>query len=534
MTLVAKLQEGRIPGGARALVVLFFVLLATGCAERSHAPAPGAGSGSVEVANRLPAWSAAEWSRAVVYFAIVDRFADGDPKNNRGVDRAGKGTFHGGDLAGLASRLDDLAELGINTLWLTPTVRNIDGFVTGAGFPDWGYHGYWADDFEQVDPRFGTEAELRHLVAEAHRRGIRVLLDVVYNHAGYGSHYLTDPRTASWLRSAEKGSCGEDDLTQCVAGLPDFRTDLPEVREYLLSAHLGLAKRVGLDGFRLDTVKHVEHDFWKLHRTRTRQELGAGFFLLGEVWGGDAGVLDPWFAGDELDAGFDFGFQGSALAFVRGRGRAVAFDRYLKSRERVRPGYLLAHFLSSHDVPGALYQLDGDLALFRLAAFLQMTVSGIPVVYYGEEVGRRGGDWPDNRSDMPWGALGIAPGAGQPRDEQLRSDYRRLIALRARYPELATGAHESLVADGDLLVFGRHDPATGSRVVVAVNRGAGEAEVTIPLPADWRGAQLHDVWGERPVVLDPTGEVARVSLAGRSGGVLVRDDASSAHPNSHP
>ena len=140
-----------------------------------------------------------------------------------------------------------------------------------------------------------------------------------------------------------------------------FRTEWPEVADYLMDAHLGLAARVGLDGFRLDTVKHVDHSFWQEHRRRTRDELGDGFFLVGEVWGGDAQSLDPWFSGDEMDAGFDFGFQGSVLAWVEGRGRTVAFDRYLKSRETVRDGHLLAHFLSSHDVPGALYQLQGCL-----------------------------------------------------------------------------------------------------------------------------------------------------------------------------
>jgi glycosidase len=145
-------------------------------------------------------------------------------------------------------------------------VQNIPGYVTGAGFPDWAYHGYWADDFTRLDPRFGTEDDLAALVRECHRRGMKVLLDVVYNHAGYGSRYLTDPRTRGWLRSSEAGTCGEDDLTQCVAGLPDFETERPEVAAWLLDAQLRWAERFRLDGFRLDTVKHVGHPFWQEHR----------------------------------------------------------------------------------------------------------------------------------------------------------------------------------------------------------------------------------------------------------------------------
>ena len=264
-----------------------------------------------------------------------------------------------------------------------------------------------------------------------------MLLDVVYNHAGYDSRLLTRPGHRGFFRSP----CGQDDLTSCIAGLPDLMTERPEVRDWLLGPSLERARRFGLDGFRLDTVKHVDHPFWQEHRRRLRAEVSPRFFLLGEVWGGDAQVLDPWFAPDELDAGFDFGFQGSALGWVQGRGRTVAFARYLESRNKVRPGHLLAHFLSSHDVEGGLSQLGGDVARFKLAAALQMTIGGLPVVFYGEEVGRDIGKWPMNRSDMPWGAGAVQPGAGVTRDEALRGWYQRLLAARRVHPALGHGTH---------------------------------------------------------------------------------------------
>jgi alpha-amylase len=470
-------------------------------------------------AAAAPAPAFTDWRDSVVYFVILDRFADGDAANNAGVDRNAKGTFHGGDLAGLTQQLDEIASLGITALWITPVVDNIDSFVTGAGFPDWGYHGYWADDFTKVDPRFGTEGELKQLVDEAHRRGIRVLLDVVYNHAGYNSRYMTDPKTKAWLRSNERGDCGSDDITTCVAGLPDFKTELAEVREYLFNAHLGMAKRTGVDGFRLDTVKHVTHDFWREHRQRVDAELGPNFFLLGEVWGGDAQSLDPWFAGNEMNAGFDFSFQGSTLGWLQGRGRTVAFDRYLKQREKVRGGYLLSHFLSSHDVPGALYQLEGDKQLFRLAALLQFTSAGLPMVYYGEEVGRAGGDWPDNRSDMPWGAKNVEPGAGDARDEALRADYRKLIAIRHAHPALSRGVHTAISTTGDLLVFSQKDEASGDEVIVAVNRGAEAAELTVPSP--WSVSAVTDVWsGEALSIQDGT---IHASVPAKQARIVARE-----------
>jgi alpha-amylase len=249
-----------------------------------------------------------------------------------------------------------------------------------------------------------------------------------------------------------------------------------------------------VDGFRLDTVKHVDHPFWKEHRRRSREMLGNGFFLLGEVWGGDAQVLDPWFEGDEMDAGFDFGFQGSVVGYLLGRGRTVAFDRYLSSRGKIREGYRVSHFLSSHDVPGALSLLGGNLGLFRLAAILQFTSWGIPMVYYGEEVARTGGNWPDNRSDMPWGSRNVLPGAGQPRDEALRSDYRRLIAIRRSHPALARGTHRALSTEGDLYVFVRQDASSADSVVVAVNRGSAPATARFAPPAEWKGASPEELW----------------------------------------
>ncbi|HEX7152921.1 MAG TPA: alpha-amylase family glycosyl hydrolase [Thermoanaerobaculia bacterium] len=495
------------------LAAALTALLLAGCAS-STAPAPAT---PVTVVP-LPTPRLAPWEESVLYFVVLDRFADGSQANNANVDLEAKGTFHGGDLAGLRQQLDEIADLGVNAIWITPVVDNIDGFVTGAGFPDWAYHGYWADDFTRMDPRFGTESELAAFVDAAHARGIRVLLDVVYNHAGYNSRYLTDPATKSWLRSNETGTCGSDDITSCVSGLPDFKTELPEVRKYLIDAHLALAKRVGLDGFRLDTVKHVTHEFWQEHRQRLDSEIGKDFFLLGEVWGGDAQSLDPWFAGDEMDAGFDFSFQGSTLGWLQGRGRTVAYDRYLKSREKVRSGFLLSHFLSSHDVPGALFQLGGDVELFRLAALLQLTTAGLPMIYYGEEVARSGGDWPDNRSDMPWGAKALVPGAGLPRDETLRNDYKKLIAIRKAHPALARGVHTAISTNGDLLAFSQiHE---NDEVIVAVNRGAEAAELVFPVPARWGSVtSVRDAWNGQSLPVT-NGEV-RTSVNGKRARIIV-------------
>jgi len=504
------------------------ILLLAGCAS-SGGPTPAAmpTEASVAAAPAHVVVPQSSWAEAILYFVVVDRYADGKSANNVEVDIAQKGYFHGGDLVGLRGQLDQLAELGVTALWLTPVVKNIPGYVTGAGFRDFGYHGYWADDFTALDARFGSEEELRQLVEASHARGIKVLLDVVYNHVGYESAYTKNPATRSWLRSSDPGGCGNDDLTQCLSGLPDLKTELPKVREYLFEAHLGLAQRTGLDGFRLDTVKHVEHDFWQEHRRRADALLGQDFFLLGEVWGGDGKVLDPYFAGDELDAGFDFGFQGSAIAFVEGRGRTVAFGRYLEKRQQdTRPDYLIAHYLGSHDTPTALFQLKGDVAKFRELAFLQLTTWGIPTLYYGDEVGRLGGDWPENRTDMPWGEQDLLPGKGKKRDEALRAYYRRLIEIRRAHPALWRGTQKTLASGADWLAFVRQDEGSeaGETLIVLANRASEAASVELELPPALAGAaSLHDeLSGEEfPVAAGKT----TISMSAQSGRILVRAES---------
>jgi alpha-amylase len=482
---------GRLRGRTACLATLALLALA-GCQS-------GAGGGS-QAASPVTVAPQRGWDDAIIYFVLVDRFADGDSTNNPNVQPDNPGGWHGGDLKGLAQRLDEIADLGATAIWINPVQLQIAEPVfasgpaetgTQAGFEHWGFHGYWMEDFARLDPQFGTEEDLRALVEAAHARGIKVLLDVVYNHAGYGARYVTDPKYAGWIRR-KPVDCGADPLTCQVGGLPDFVTENPEVADYLLSATIGIAERTGVDGFRLDTVKHIDHPFWQLHRARTRTALGDDFFLLGEVWGGSWQVLDEWFVNDELDAGFDFTFRG-CLGFVQGRGRSVAFASYLEKRHRVRDGYHLAHYLSSHDEPMALYELGYDKDRFRLCAALQMTSFGITVIYYGEEVGRDGSVWPTNRKNMPWGYRDIEPGGGVARDEDLRDYYKRLIEIRREHQALSRGDFTRLYTEGDLLVFQRVDEASGDAVVVALNRGSEAASVEVPVPGIWEGRAVREL-----------------------------------------
>lgn len=420
---------------------------------------------------------AADWRNEVLYFVMLDRFADGDPANNQTVDLDNPLAFHGGDLAGLTSRLDEIADLGATALWITPVVEQVAQPVDADGLPFHAHHGYWAEDFTRLDPRYGTEAELKALIDAAHAKGLKVLLDVVYNHVGYGADWTrTRPE---WLRQGE--DCGGDAITLCLSGLPDLRTELPEVRAALFDVHLGLAERVGADGFRLDTYKHISQDFWTEHRAQTRSRLGQDFFLMGEIWDADKYTAKAPFEQDTLDAVLDFGFRDRTLKFLSNIEDASRYSRYYVKRHDVAEGHVLAPFLSSHDVPLMLALLRGDTAKLRLGFALMMFSDGMPVITWGEEVGRKGGVWPANREAMAWGEDSAQlPGAGVARDEALRADVQALIALRRAEPDLRHAPIEVIAAQGDLLVLRK------GRVVLALNRGAD----TLPLPGlpdgDWR------------------------------------------------
>jgi alpha-amylase len=224
-----------------------------------------------------------DWSGEILYFVLIDRFADGDARNNQHVDRRNPGGYHGGDLKGLAQQLDELADLGVTALWINPVQLQMDRAMPAQAPPElrlpqfdhWGFHGYWIADFERMEPHFGSVDDLKNLVDEAKKRGIKVLLDVVYNHTGYFSKYEGRKTSTgeSWIRVGE-GNCEVDPVTCRVGGLPDLRTELPEVRDYVLNANIALARKTGVAGFRLDTYKHLASDFWLEHRRRTRELLG--------------------------------------------------------------------------------------------------------------------------------------------------------------------------------------------------------------------------------------------------------------------
>lgn len=453
-----------------------------------------------------------------LYLVLLDRFHDGDQAAFPGRDPADPLAFHGGDLAGLLEKLPYLADLGVTALWITPVHRQVAEPVGPEGERHWPLHGYWPEDHTTLDPRFGSEQDLRAVVEKAHALGLRVVLDVVTNHFGYGA---ASARDDALVRSNERGTCPDDggERTQCLFGLPDLRSEDPRVRALVVDWTTSWVERFGVDGFRLDAAKHVPPELlWEVHdraERLTRARGAPGFLALAEHWGATPGddVVRAYTESGAADTLFDFSFAGLVEGFLTGRLRAEALAHHLE-QWHAADGPPLVHSLDTHDTSTLVHRLGDDARhRYPLAAFLQMSVRGVPLVTWGDELARGGGEWPDNRGDMPWAKLDDDGGRA------LHGTWRALLHLRRRSPSLHSRAYAGVLAKTDdesgTIAFRRGD----DRLVI-VHRGPARARALEGLPP---GALLercvsHGAWSQSPLQVDDEG---RLSLEVPSDGAAV-------------
>lgn len=380
-----------------------------------------------------------DWDESVIYFMVTDRFFDGNESNNTasGAKTYGKdnaGLYHGGDFAGITQKLDYLEDLGINTIWITPIVENIPGVtVTDTGKEDVpynaAYHGYWASDFTKLNPTLGTEEEFQTLIDQAHNRGIRIMVDIVVNHAGYDTDF------GDMIRSGEDIVSGSDQKDS-LSNLPDFRTEDPAVSAQLVKWQTQWVKDFGIDYFRVDTVKHVENDTWaELKNALT--ETDPNFKMIGEYAGGGYASNGNTLGTGEMDSDLDFDFNDQATNFVKGNISSV--ESFLTSRNSgLNNTYMTGQFLGSHDEDGFKKKLldggmaeDAATAASMVAASLQITAKGQPVIYYGEEIGLTGlNNYPyqTNRYDFDWTMVNS--------DNKTYQHYKKMLSIRNAYTDV--------------------------------------------------------------------------------------------------
>lgn len=400
-----------------------------------------------------PSWA----QQAIVYQIFPDRF---HPGNGNGWRKAwSMGDIHGGTLQGIIDKLDYIADMGFNCIWLNPF------------FPDDSHHGYHATDYFSVEPRLGTLDDVRRLVAEAHARGIRLLLDFVANHWGREhptfQEALADRHSPYYDWYHWRQWPDEYETFFGVRELPQINVDNPEARQHLLEAAEFWLADVGFDGYRLDYALGPSHDFWRAFR-ETVKAANPEAWIFGEVV--ETPPVQLGYDG-RLDGTLDFLLmQALRNTFAFFKNGVATFDAFLQAHEAFFPDHFSRpSFLDNHDVNRFLWLVNGDRRKLQLAALCQFTLAGPPIVYYGTEVGL------SQERDVVQGARHVLEESRQPmrwgaaQDATLRRFYRNLIQFRLAHPVLWRGARRTLLVDDGAGVYAYERADEEERVVVALN-----------------------------------------------------------------
>lgn len=442
-----------------------------------------------------------DWVKDAVFYQIFpDRFARSDdpprlngytlpPENFQpwGAPPTRQG-FQGGDLYGAAEKLDYLADLGVNAIYLNPI------FASASN------HRYHTFDYYAVDPLLGGNAAFQHFLSEAHKRDIRVVLDGVFNHASRGffqfnhllecgaeSPYVDWFHVKKWPLHAYDEKKANYEAWWGHKALPKFNTDTPAVREFLWDVAVYWLEQ-GIDGWRLDVPNEIDDDaFWQEFRRRCRA-VNPEAYIVGELWE----EASRWLQGDQFDAQMNYNFTRLVYGFILGRemdqseaqrtgyGRmpALSAPRFAREmdhlfNEQYDWQIVLAqmNMLGSHDTPRVWTVARGDATAVRLIFLCQMTAPGAPNIYYGDEIGLPGGGDPDCRRAFPWHAP-------EQWDNDLLADVRRYVALRREKIALRRGDFQVLWAERGMVVYQRR--YEGQTAVIALNSSVRRQQFTLP------------------------------------------------------
>ncbi|MGN7979280.1 pullulanase-type alpha-1,6-glucosidase [Microbacterium sp. 22195] len=531
-----------------------------------------------------------------------------------GFDPTDKGFYQGGDLKGLRDRLDYIEGLGTTAIWLTPSFANKPVQGTGDNASA-GYHGYWVTDFTRIDPHLGTNAELESLIADAHARGIKVYFDIITNHTADVVDYAQkqysyidqatspykdadgkafdpadyagtdgfptldastsfpytpviadadkDAKTPAWLNDPtlyhNRGNStwsGESVTYGDFDGLDDLMTENPRVVDGFVKVYQDWVD-LGIDGFRIDTVKHVNFEFWKTWSTRVLDHAHAAgkkdFFMFGEVYDADPVKLAPYVRDTDMNSVLDFTFQSSAVSYASGnsaKGLQSLFagdDRYTTSDSSATA---LPTFLGNHDmgrVGSFLQRTDAPLQRTELANELMFLTRGQPVVYYGDEQGFAGpGGDKDARQTLfatqvdEYANQQLITGEQAGSVDRYSTDaplYRQIAALsklRAGIPALRDGAQiERYAASGaGVYAFSRVDAADKVEYLVAVNNATSAQ--TVDLTTLTSDASYAVQYGDGQAITTDAGARTSVTVPALSAVVWKADAPVSAPAEAAP
>ena len=447
----------------------------------------------------------------VIYLIMPDRFADGDTTNDdpaasRGLlDRRNLHRYHGGDLAGVRSRLPYLKELGVTAIWLTPIYDNtnvLDHKEVYANDPTTAYHGYHAIDYYAVDEHFGNVGDYKRLVDAAHAQGIKVIMDMVANHTSAYHPWVEDSPTPTWYNGTAAKHLANTWQTWTLADslatpalrkatldgwfidiLPDLNQNDPEVARYITQNTLWWVGVSGIDGIRQDTWPYVPRAFWRDWMTAIKREYPK-VRVVGEVLDGDPTLVSFFQGGnsrydgvdDKVDALFDYPLH-YTIRNAFAQGKSLREVSQMLGRDRLYPNAsALVTLFGSHDVPRFMSEPGATIQGLELAFTFLLTSRGTPLVYYGDEIAMPGGGDPENRRDFPGGwpsdKRDAFMAAGRSKDEQeVWTHVRRLLQLRSARADLRSGAMLHLYASDQQFVYKR------GQSVIALNNDTTAAVV---------------------------------------------------------
>ncbi len=533
-----------------------------------------------KTADDLPHYLTRDIQDDVFYFVMPDRFYNGDPSNDHGSDTIAisqggfnpkhKGAYHGGDIQGLTAKLPYLKNMGISAIWLTPILRNqaVQGDISG-------YHGYWVLDFTEIDPHLGSNDDLKAFINAAHQENIKVFFDIITNHTAdvikyeechdktnieisdgealceykslaqkaNGDSYtpflptgMEDIKSPQWLNDPKyyhnQGDStfeGENSVYGDFFGLDDINTDDPEVVSGMIDIFKNIISEFKPDGFRIDTVKHVNIEFWQQFAlallAHANKEGLPKFFMFGEVYSGDPDVLSHYTTTGNMQSVLDFGFQGTVKnVIVDQQGTdelAKLFSNDNKYDDQDSDANQLLNFVGNHDMGRFAWMLenskfnysdDEKLARLKLAHAMMYFLRGIPVIYYGTEQGFVGdGGNHDSRQDMMPSKVAtynddILIGSSKTTaddnfDERhpLYQAFQAYADIYYQYPTLRFGNQKTIYSSDKAGIFMvSRTFNSGQKMLVAIN--TANTEMTLNLATEalatdlLKGTRLSDVY----------------------------------------
>ena len=513
----------------------------------------------------------------MIYFVMLDRFANGDKANDNGdpsgfasggYDPKDSGYYHGGDIKGLTEKIPYIKGLGFNTIWVTPVMRQVT--FSGGNKGSTGYHGYWIAGFDQVDPHVGTMDQFKAFVDAAHNQGLKVVLDIVTNHTTDavryrdGDSYVASTKTPwktkdgksfdaaalagstsfptldnlasnsfpknayllsgyenvkspAWLndvRNYHNRGCicdnytGEQSQYGDFFGLDDLFTESPIVVNGMVTIFSNWIKNTGVDGFRVDTTRHVNKEFWQAFLPAMRSAASSvgktNFPMFGEVFDTNPSNTSYWVKNGGFNEMLDFPFQSAAVEFAQyGLAQSLAEvfnsdDLYITGKSSADQ---LGTFLGNHDkgrigsfIASSTNSPSEALARDQIAHALMFTVRGNPVVYYGDEFGLQGGGDKEARQDLfptgvqAWqmqpriGASPIATRSSFDTTNPLQTTIRTLTSIRNTYPAFSSGAQQTRVASDGVFIASRFDATDRREYLIVFNTNSTTKTQTLSLP----------------------------------------------------